>query len=74
MAKYQNQNPLEKLHPDEPFFFIRAADIHSKTAVLNYACQLKASGDVEGSREVRAIADAIEDWQKANPEKVKAPD
>ena len=72
--KYLNQNPLEKLHPGEPYFFIRAQDGLAYVAVMNYSCQLKAAGDVVGSREVRAIADAIEDWQKANPDKVKLPD
>ena len=72
--KYKNVNPIDKLHPGEPYFFIRAQDSHSYVAVMNYSCQLKASGDIKGSREVRAIADAIEDWQKANPDKVKLPD
>jgi len=72
--KYQNRNPIEKLHPGEPYFFIRGQDSLAVMTVLNYSYALKAAGDMKGSREVRAIADAIEDWQKANRKRVKLPD
>lgn len=72
--KYQNINPLEKLHEGEPFFFIRGQDVNAYHAVINYATLLKAQGDIKGSREVRAIADDIQDWQRLNDHLVKRPD
>ena len=72
--KYSKTNPIEKLHPGEPFFFIRAADIHSFPAILFYASQLEASGDESGANEVRGIAKAAKQWQAENFDKVKAPD
>ena len=39
--KYQDINPLTKLHPGEPWFFIRAQDKFSVEAVYDYALLLK---------------------------------
>jgi len=72
--KYKNANPLKKLHPGEPYFFIRGQDSLAINTVMNYSIALSARGDTKGAREVSAIADAMEDWQKANPGKVKLPD
>ena len=72
--KYQNVNPLEKLHPGEPWFFIRAQDIHAAATIQSYASMLNASGDTKGAREVYAIAGTVSQWQIANPDKVKLPD
>lgn len=72
--KYLNQNPLDKLHPGEPYFFVRAQDIHALETVRGYAASLHDAGDYAGCNEVHKIADAMMDWQKANPDKVKHPD
>lgn len=37
MWKYQNVNPLAKLRPHEPYFFLRAQDQLSPEAVSAYA-------------------------------------
>ncbi len=72
--KYQNTNPLAKLKPGEPYFFLRAQDIHAPAAVRTYASILSANGDHAGSRECFAIVDAMIDWQKQNPDSTKKPD
>lgn len=53
MAKYQNVNPLTKVHEDEPWFFIRAQDKLSVEAVMAYSQLLNkasnrsiANGDI----------------------------
>jgi hypothetical protein len=74
LGKYATTNPLEKLKPNEPWFFIRGQDIHGPASVRSYASVLSASGDVKGSRECFAIAEAMSAWQKANPDMVKQPD
>lgn len=73
-SKYQGINPLAKLLPDEPFFFIRGRDIHAISAVRSYASMRNADRDIAGSRDCYAIAAAMKDWQAANPDKVKRPD
>ena len=74
MAKYENTNPLEKLHPGEPYFFLRAQDALAPKAVAEYAEILKDNGDEEGFRECLAFAAGMAAWQDANPDKVKMPD
>jgi len=73
-VKYKDTNPFLKLHPDEPWFFIRAQDAFAPASVRSYASMLSASGDMKGSKECFAIADKMTEWQKANPDKVKRPD
>lgn len=72
-GKYENTNPLEKLHDGEPYFFLRAQDIHAPYAVRQYA---EAVGvlDPKGKAECLAFADRMEKWQDANRDKVKQPD
>ncbi len=72
--KYDGVNPLEKLHPGEPFFFIRAQDIYAPAAVMSYASLLRASGDHPGALAVRNVVDHMLEWQEENREKVKKPD
>lgn len=72
--KYQGINPLEKLHDGEPYFFIRAQDIHSATIVQSYASMLRSNGDHRGANNVMEMVDQINQWQRDNPDKVKKPD
>lgn len=72
--KYHKTNPIEKLHPGEPWFFIRSTDRFAPAAVQAYATMLGANGDKDGAAECMAISHEIIQWQKANPDKVKHPD
>lgn len=45
MPKYQGINPLDKLHPDEPWFFIRAQDRLSVEAVKRYVLLLQEAAE-----------------------------
>jgi hypothetical protein len=40
-GKYRDVNPMDKLHEDEPFFFLRAQDITAPGAVEAYGQHLK---------------------------------
>ena len=86
--KYQGVNPLEKLHPYEPYFFIRAQDKLASEAVQAYADLLKreseralAAGNQElsdrllrSSLGVLKVVNTIMDWQDRHPSLVKTPD
>jgi hypothetical protein len=74
MSKYENENPLDKLHPGEPYFFIRAQDIHSAPIVQIYACMLRSKGDDRGANNVMQMVERINQWQEDHPDKVKNPD
>lgn len=66
--KYEGTNPLEKLHPGEPWFFIRAQDVFSPAAVQAYA---SISGQ---QKALHPMIEAFVAWQKENPSLVKIPD
>lgn len=72
-GKYEGINPIEKLHEGEPYFFLRAQDIHSTFAVRQYA---EAVGvlNPKAKEECIAFANRMEKWQDENPDKVKQPD
>jgi hypothetical protein len=86
--KYQDENPLFRLHPGEPFFFIRAQDKLSVETIMEYSRLLereswKARGEgnevlarslSDQSTEVAIFAHKFLDWQEENPDKVKLPD
>ena len=86
--KYQDVNPLERLHPGEPYFFIRAQDKLSVKAVIEYShllrhesnkAHLRNEYDLSDSLnqqadEVLAFAQKFDDWQKGNSDLVKLPD
>ena len=87
MPKYENENPLSKLHEEEPYFFIRAQDQLSVDAVRAYAelLEQRASDlsvtDAMRSRnlahqafEVGKFAEEFLRWQELNPALVKLPD
>ena len=67
LMKYDS-NPLEKLHPGEPFFFIRAQDVFSPAAVQAYATISRQH------KELHPVIDAFREWQRANAHLVKIPD
>lgn len=73
-GKYENMNPLDKLHPGEPYFFIRSTDRFAPSAVQAYASMLGSQGDNKGARSCMEMASRIEDWQSKNPHLVKHPD
>ena len=73
--KYINTNLLEKLKPDEPYFFIRAQDFLAPEAVADYAHHLlKKFGDEKGYEQCLKISERMTQWQKDNPQHVKRPD
>ncbi len=87
MAKYDGVNPFDKLHPDEPWFFIRAQDDLSTYALCEYRDRLQraaiAASSYDEEAAVRLLRQAIEinqildnfyNWQKFNKDKVKLPD
>ena len=84
--KYQGKNPLEKLHPGEPYFFIRAQDILSYATVREYAKLLmrmaQTLDDADPKRkslkrqagDVIKFAETFAAWQSNNIDLVKLPD
>ena len=86
--KYAGINPLERLHKGEPFFFIRAQDKLSVSAVIEYSHLLRyastnaALGNDQDlsyslkkqADEVLSYAQRFKAWQQENPDKVKYPD
>lgn len=86
--KYADINPLSKLNPGEPWFFIRAQDKLSPAAVAGYSHLLKKEANkalirkefdladslYEQSDEVLKFAEKFIDWQQENPDLVKFPD
>ena len=86
--KYQGINPLERLHPNEPWFFIRAQDRLSTAAVIEYShllrhesvnASLRGDHDLSDSLskqadEVLEFSQRFKDWQRSNSDLVKYPD
>jgi hypothetical protein len=86
--KYEGINPLERLHPDEPWFFIRAQDRLSPSAVVAYSELLQGEAEKaymkddirlweslsDQATQVAGFARQFIDWQKEHPEFVKLPD
>jgi hypothetical protein len=86
--KYADVNPLTRLNPGEPFFFIRAQDKLSVDAVVEYSHLLRRESnkaivrndyDVSDSLkkqadEVLEYAEKFVDWQRENNDLVKFPD
>lgn len=46
-GKYTDVNPLEKLHEDEPWFFLRAQDATAPGAVEAYANALNIAAEIQ---------------------------
>jgi hypothetical protein len=86
--KYQGINPLERLHPGEPWFFVRGQDRLSVAAVTEYShllrhesvnASLRGDHDLSDSLskqadEVLEFARMFKDWQENNSDLVKYPD
>jgi hypothetical protein len=73
--KYRSDQPLELLlNEAEPFFLIRAQDVLSIPAIVQYAALAKAIGQDELCRQVQAAALEFADWQRDNPGMTKVPD
>ena len=86
--KYAGINPLERLHPNEPWFFIRAQDRLSTAAVIEYShllrhesvnASLRGDHDLSDSLskqadEVLEFSQRFKDWQRNNSDLVKYPD
>ncbi len=86
--KYAGINPLERLHPGEPYFFIRAQDKLSVDAVTEYSYLLRREANKAAVRdeydlsdslnkqadEVLEYAEKFRDWQRENNDLVKLPD
>lgn len=73
-GKYEGKNPLAKLHPGEPYFFLRAQDQDAPEAVLTYAETQERNGNHQAAQECRDFADRMTDWQTENPDLVKPAD
>ena len=86
--KYQGINPLERLHPNEPWFFVRGQDRLSVAAVIEYShllrhesvnASLRGDHDLSDSLskqadEVLEFSQRFKDWQRNNSDLVKYPD
>ena len=67
-SKYPTLAAFEaKLHPDEPWFVIRAQDVFAPAAIQAYATISHQHSALH------PMVDAMLAWQKVNPDKVKAP-
>lgn len=73
-GKYQGTNPLEKLHPGEPYFFLRAQDQLAPETVRKYAQMLRIAKLYKSSAECMRIANQMVTWQDQNPSLTKLPD
>lgn len=65
---------IDKLHPGEPCFLLRAQDLLAPDAVFFYVSRLKQEGKVEAAKECEAFAFAMKSWQMDNLDKAKLPD
>lgn len=88
MPRQDDQNPLDRLHPGEPWFLIRGQDRFAVGAVAGYAeglalaaYELEERGDPEAAAhlhdmegQVRQVVEGIRSWQDDNPDVVKTPD
>lgn len=75
IGKYGLSDPLAKLHPNEPYFFIRAQDSTATETIEFYADELEERGLKTHAAQLREeVVKAFEDWQIKNADKVKLPD
>ena len=85
--KYRGQNPLERLHEGEPYFFLRGQDSLTPKAMQFYAELLNEESTKAAGRNEMALANnlmkqalavlrmagEIVDWQSDHMELVKQP-
>lgn len=88
IPKYQHENPLQRLNPGEPYFFVRAQDKLSVDAVTEYSYLLRREANKASVREEYDLSDSLakqadevleyaekfKDWQRENNDLVKYPD
>ena len=73
-AKYGDVD-IPGIPDDEPVFILRGQDKCTPQVVRQYAESAQRSGSpTEHHASARRQADAIDEWQKENPDKVKSPD
>jgi hypothetical protein len=86
--RYEQVTQFMNLHPQEPWFYLRAQDKLSVEIVMEYSRLLereswKARGEgdevlarslSDQSTQVAQAAHKFMDWQEENPDKVKLPD
>lgn len=63
-----------KLHPDEPWFVVRAQDVIAPQAVAAYAGYLRTIGLDEQADQVEGLGIKFLRWQAENRALVKRPD
>ena len=88
VPKYKDENPLNRLHPGEPYFFVRGQDKLSVDAVIEYSHLLRREANksilrndfdlsdslAKQADEVLSYAQKFVDWQRENSDLVKYPD
>lgn len=67
------------LHPDEPVFVLRAADVHAPQTIIDWARVVISNPGAtrthfDKATAALAVANQMLEWQQANPDKVKIPD
>ena len=62
-----------KIPADEPVFVLRGRDLLAVAAIRFYACTTWAR-HLSIANKVLGVADEIEAWQQAHPERCKLPD
>jgi len=86
--RYEQATQFMNLHPEEPWFYLRAQDKLSVEIVMEYSRLLEREswkarglGDEilarslsDQSTQVAQSAHKFMDWQEENPDKVKLPD
>lgn len=83
-GKYGDNDPRLKLHPEEPYFFLRAQDALAPAAVEAYAGLLEVAARAnragqaamlhESSQRVMEFAQRMRGWQATHADLVKLPD
>ena len=63
-----------ELKPGEPWFLLRGQDVLTPNAMRQYAFRVERLGKPEMAADIRLHADAVQEWQAANPQYVKEPD
>lgn len=74
-----SKNQVMRLHPNEPVFILRAQDVFAPKVITTWCNMVihdpKATqGNFDQAANASLIANDMEQWQKANPDKVKIPD
>lgn len=67
---------LAKVDEDEPIFVLRAQDRLAPALIREWVNRAKQASSLGARRteEALQVADAMEEWQKAHPGRVKYPD